>query len=62
MKVENSKYRFYHCNECHGDLSIRSFDIEIGEFVSTICPECMKKLSGLIDEKLGEYMDEIDNF
>ncbi len=62
MKVENSKYRFNCCDECNKELSTISFDIEIGEFVSIICPECMEKLRMSIDKKWREYMEEIDNF
>ena len=62
MRVEKSQYRPIRCNECHRERNGNLYDVEIGEFVSTICPECMKKLRKLIDKQWREYMEEIDNF
>lgn len=62
MKVVKSQYGPRRCNECHKEDNGNLYDVEIGEFVSTICPECMKKLRKLIDKQWREYMEEIDNF
>ena len=61
MKVINARYKHCYCNECHKRDLGKFFDIQIGEFVSSICPECMEKLRNLLDEKVREYMEEIDN-
>lgn len=62
MKVVKSRYNMRRCNECHNESNRNLYDVEIGEFISTICPECMKKLRKLIDKQWSEYMEEIDNF
>lgn len=62
MKVAKSQYGQRYCNECHKESNGNLYDVEIGEFVSTICTECMKKLRRLIDNEWREYMEEIDNF
>lgn len=62
MKVAKSQYGPRYCNECHKESNGNLYDVEIGEFVSTICQECMKKLRKLIDKQWREYMEEIDNF
>lgn len=49
MEVRKSKYKVNYCNECCKKMDGNKFDIEIGTFVSTICPDCLNKLRKMIN-------------
>lgn len=57
MEVRKSKYKVNYCNECCKKMDGNKFDIEIGTFVSTICPDCLNKLRKMINDiaKEGEH-------
>lgn len=56
MEVRKSKYKVNYCNECCKKMGGDKFEIEIGVFITTICPDCLNKLRKMINDipKEGE--------
>lgn len=50
MDVRKCKYKVNYCNECHKKMDGDKFDIEIGIFVSAICPDCLNKFRKMIND------------
>ena len=54
MEVRKSKYKVNYCNECSKKFDVDKIDIEIGSFVSTICPDCLNKLRKMINDVIKD--------
>lgn len=54
MEVRKCKYKVNYCNECHKKMDGDKFDIEIGIFVSAICPDCLNKFRKMINDIVEE--------